>query len=81
MEGVRVIIEVVAGVIPGTPIPEYTRRFYVTSDAWYMQGKYENKPKEAQDEVMQAYGMAHEYMRNLYNPQLVNWVRCNWIYL
>lgn len=81
MEVARVIIEVVAGVIPGTPIPEHTKRFGVSSDAWYGQGKYENNLEEARMEILQVYGTAQEYARNLMNPQILNWVKLEWVYL
>lgn len=81
MTAARVLIEVVAGVIPNTPIPEHTRRFAISSDAWYMQGEYENKKDEAKMECLKVYGTAQEYMRSLMNPGIVNWVRLDWIYL
>lgn len=81
MESVRILLEVVAGVIPNQPMPEYTKQFAVTSDIWYAQGTYEGKEKEARDEIIKVYGYANEYMRTLWDPQKVNWVRCDWIYL
>lgn len=81
MESARILIEVTAGLIPGTPMPEHTKKFAITSDQWYAQGKYEGNPKGAQLEILQVYGFAQEYMRNLMNPQALNWVRLDWIYL
>lgn len=81
MEAARIIIEVVAGLIPGTPMPGYTKQFGITSDAWYAQGKYEGKQEEARMEILSVYGIAQEYARNLMNPQVVNWVRLDWVYL
>jgi hypothetical protein len=81
MESARILIEVVAGVIPNAPMPEYTKKFAISSDAWYAQGKYEGKPEEAKIEVLTAYGLATEYMRSLMNPRSVNWVRLDCIYL
>lgn len=81
MEALRIIIEVTAGVLPGTPMKEYAKRFVITSGAWYAQGAYEGKEEEAKMEVLKVYGTAQEYMRNLMNPQVVNWVRLDWIYL
>lgn len=81
LKSARILIEVVAGIIPGTPIPERTRQFAITSDAWYAQGEYEGKKEEAKIEIMKVYGLAQEYMRSLMNPQEVNWVRFDWIYL
>lgn len=80
METVRIAIEVVAGLIPGIPMPEHTKKFIITSDAWYAQGKYEGKAEEAKMEILKTYGFAQEYARNLMNPQALNWVRMDWIY-
>lgn len=77
----RIIIEVTAGVIPRQPIEEYTKRFVISSDAWYAQGQYEGKQEEAKLEILKIYGFAQEYMRNLMNPQAANWVTLNWLYL
>jgi hypothetical protein len=77
---VRIVIEVVAGLVPNKPIPDLTRRFTISSDAWYKQGEFESDPESAEIEVMKAYGFAQEYMRTLWNPSKVNWVQCNWIY-
>ena len=81
MESARILLEVVAGVIPNQPMPEYTKQFAITSDIYYAQGKYEGKEEEAQWEIMKVYGLVQEYMRTLWNPGRVNWVRCDWIYL
>lgn len=42
MESARILIQITAGVLPGTPIDEYTKTFGITSDEWYAQGKYDN---------------------------------------
>jgi hypothetical protein len=77
----RVLIEVVAGIVPNTIMPEHTKQFAITSDVWYAQGEYEERKEEAQMEAMKIYGVALEYMRSMMNPQRVNWVRLDWIYL
>lgn len=81
MESARILIEVTAGIIPGTPMPEYTKTFGITSDEWYAQGKYQGKDEEAKLEILKTYGFAQEYARNLMNPMVRNWVRLDWIYL
>jgi len=81
MERARVIIEVVAGIVPGTHMPEYTKRFTITSDIWYAQGEWAGREAEAKLEVLKVYGFAQEYMRDLMNPQKLNWVRLDWLYL
>jgi len=68
----RVMIEVVAGVIPLKPMDEYTKRWAITEEGWQ---------DKTGISAMQAYGLAVEYMRSLWNPQRVNWVQCTWIYL
>lgn len=80
-QSVRIVIEVTAGIIPGTIMKEHTKQFIITSDAWYVQGAYEGKKEEAQLEVLKIYGFAQEYARNLMNPQVLNWVTLTWLYL
>jgi len=80
-EMARILLEVVGGVIPGEPMPIYTKQFAISSDVYYAQGEYEGREQEAQMEMFKVYGTAQEYMRSLWNPQMCNWVRCEWIYL
>jgi hypothetical protein len=59
-----------AGLFPGTPIPEYTRQWSLTSEA------YEADPKcldKFRDEV-------YEYARLITGPQM-NWVRVEFIWM
>lgn len=79
-KSVRIAIEVTAGLFPGNVIEQYTKRFIVTSDVYYAQGEYQGKQEEAELEIMKTYGFAQEYMRSLWNPGRVNYVRCDWIY-
>jgi len=81
VKSARILIEVVAGIVPNTIMPEHTKQFSITSDVWYAQGEYEERKEEAQMEAMKIYGAALEYMRSMMNPQRVNWVRLEWIYL
>jgi hypothetical protein len=77
----RIIIEVVAGVIPGTPMPEYTKQFAVPSAIWYRQGDWQGKDAEAEKEIAAIHSQAAAYMQRLWAPQQFNWVRCDWLYL
>ncbi len=70
-----------AGIIPGTPDPQYTKEFTIDSDAWYGQGEYEFNQDDARMEVLKVYGAAQEYARDLMNPKRFNWVRMEWIYV
>lgn len=71
-EAARCAWEVTAGLIPGTPMPEYTRRWWMTSAEW-------NSPASAA--LFHAHTVAAaEYARTLANPQGLNWVRVEWVW-
>ena len=74
-EAARVIIEVVAGVVPQHPIPERTRRYVVTSRQW----------QEAEDQaalLAELNGRANGYAALLMmQPDQFNWVRVGWNWL
>jgi hypothetical protein len=78
--------EVVAGVVPGTPIPEFTRRWVVTSETYYRimempQEEYDKEFPEHKGNPLREYGQeAQAYAASLTNPNQVNWVRVDWIY-
>lgn len=71
MIAAKLIIEVVAGVLPGQPEAEFTRRWAITSEQW----------ENDRDAVIRAYGESREYAATLENPSRVNWVRRDWIWL
>jgi len=77
----RIIIEVLAGVIPGTPLPEYTKQFFIPSEMWYREGNWKGRDNEAQKEIVSIHMEAIKYMQGLWHPDYVNWVRCDWLYL
>lgn len=86
-ESARLIIEVVAGLIPGKdPDPAYTRRWAITSAEW---ADAVNADEDA-DEAHRFHtyllltgraAQADEYARALRNPQRFNWVRTEWVWL
>lgn len=85
LESAKVIIEVTAGVIPGTPEPQFTRRWAITSREW----------EEAQQKDMMEDGIFHPmaellvlraaqadaYAMMLRDPSRINWTRTDWIWL
>lgn len=73
-ERARVAIEVVAGIIPGTPIAEYSKRWVITSSQWYS-----DEPDD-KDKIQAIYKEMHEYQASMMNPGYVNWVKTEWIY-
>jgi hypothetical protein len=72
----RVIIEVVAGVLPEHPEPEYTKRWGITSDEWEAAGP--NAPDLLAERNGQAQGYAALLMLQ---PDRFNWVRVDWLWL
>lgn len=84
----RVMLEVQAGLVPGQPMDEFTKRWAIDSETWRASQGSEADPhfkvedaREAQDKIEQMYGHAQEHARNLWNPGRVNWVRLDWVYL
>lgn len=77
VESARVIVEVVAGLIPGgTPDQAFTRRWALTSAEWEAAGE---KQSEALAELN---GKAQGYAALLMlQPDRLNWVRTDWIWL
>ena len=75
MQSIRVIIEVTAGIIPGQPMEQYTQKWAITSEEW-------------QVSTDQAFllaitnGRAQGYAGWLMmQPNSINWVRTDWIWL
>ena len=71
--------EVRAGVIPGHPMPEHTKRWYITSEVWHR----ENEMSEQEFKAHHPDGIstfarfcddAHDYAKSLQDPRYLNWV-------
>lgn len=76
----RVIIEVVAGLIPQQPMDEYTKRFVITSDEW--NAALEAPEDRAAEILAERNGQAIGYASWLMlQPNRLNWVRTDWIWL
>jgi hypothetical protein len=74
----KLLIEVQAGVIPGTPEPEFTKRWGWTSV------EQENLVKgdpAAKAQYIRIAGESREYAASLEDPQRFNWVRRDWLWL
>lgn len=73
-ERVRVVVEVVAGLIPQRPDPEHTRRYALTTREW----------EEADDQVAllaELNGRAMGYAGSLMlQPDRLNWVSTTWLW-
>ncbi len=64
--------EVVAGIIPGYPNRELTKRFVLNQAEW----ESEESAKIFAERMNEAY----EYARSLNSPQHLNWVNISWIW-
>lgn len=75
----RVVVEVHAGLLPGEPEPEHTRRWAISSANWEaMNGQYGKQSEALANIGGQAAGYAGLLMLQ---PDRFNWVRTEWIYL
>jgi hypothetical protein len=85
MENARALLEVTAGLIPGKPEPELTRQWAITSAQWQEAlGKTNSDLETAATLELLAtcQGLAQGYAQLLMlQPDRVNWVRTDWIWL
>ena len=77
MLAAKALIEVQAGIIPGTPMPEYTRHWSYTSVDY---AKDQNMPPDQPTILSVQLKEAHDYALGLSTPAL-NWVRLDWIWV
>lgn len=75
-ESARCGVDVVAGVLPGTPEPELTRSFYITSVEWYA----DNGRNQAQllSDLAGKAGAWATYL--MLQPDRYNWVKLEWVF-
>lgn len=77
MQSARVVVEVLAGVIPDRPDEEHTRRWVLTSEQWH---GVEDSEKGAL--LAEINGRAQGYAGWLMlQPERLNWVRVDWLWL
>jgi hypothetical protein len=79
MEAAKGAWEVQAGLIPGKPDPQWTKRWDYTSSEYDEDGSHAHKP-EYQPIYMQRLALAVGYATQIMNPRLVNWVRVDFIW-
>lgn len=77
--------EVTAGIVPGTPMPDYSRRWIITSECWEKMNSLSDEEFKREFPEGSFYlrflEEAHNYAKELTQPQLLNWVRVEWIWL
>lgn len=77
MSSARYAVEVMAGVIPGQPIDELTRRWFVSSEEWAREAK--SGSHQVTDE-RSPWWKARDYAETLVDPSRVNWVQIQWVW-
>ena len=78
LEAAKAIFEVHAGVIPGQPMPEYTRRWGYTSTDY----QHDRSVPEGEDTIFTTrLKEAHAYAMSITSPAYVNWVNVHWIWI
>lgn len=78
MNTARIGIDVVAGVIPGQPMAEYTRRWFLSSQEW--NDAADDGMKQAQL-LADLNGKAQAWaMYLMLQPDRVNWVKTEWVW-
>lgn len=76
VERARVIVEVVAGLLPGKdPDPGYTRRYAITSAEWQESSRQADLLAEVNGKALGYAGLL------MLQPDRLNWVRVDWIWL
>lgn len=77
MVSLKLSIEVVAGLVPGTPLPEYTRHWHWTSQD---QELLAGGDADALERWIRMAGESREYAATIEDPSKVNWVRRDWLW-
>lgn len=81
MDAVRVAVDVVAGVLPGTPESQYTKRYFITSKEWSDAGTGKYGPTAQAELLTEMNGKAQGWaMYLMLQPDALNWVKTEWIW-
>jgi hypothetical protein len=77
--------EVTAGLIPGTPIGEHTKRWCLTGETWeaensMTEAEFQKARPDGRSTFIEFRDAAYEYARSLTDPRYINWVRVDWIW-
>ena len=77
--------EVRAGVIPGSAMPEFTKRWLLTSEVYYQEARmpeeeFKAKFPDGKSTFAKYRDEAYEYAKQLTDPRGTNWVEISWVY-
>jgi hypothetical protein len=73
----KAVWEVQAGILPGEPMPEYTKRFYYTSGD---NAADQELPEQGTNRFTEKMLEAHKYAQEITDPSRVNWVRIDFVW-
>ena len=84
-EALRCAWEVRAGIVPGVALPEFGKRWFVTSDVFYREGEmsdeeFKKEHPDGKSTFVKYRDEAYEYAKSLHDPRSLNWVEVVWIY-
>ena len=82
----RCSFEVFAGIIPGQAMPELTRRWLITSEAWEGENQMTDEQFKAahpdgRSTFLEFRDAAHDYAKELTDPRTLNWVRVDFVWM
>lgn len=78
----RALLEVTAGIIPGKPMPEYTKQWAISTEEWSEANKSTDPAVQPSILLATKQGTAAGYAQLLMlQPDRINWVRMDWIWL
>lgn len=78
VDSAKAIWEIVAGIIPGIPDPQHTRRFGITSGEWYAEGA--NQQLLLLQRFHEAVAYATDLQIQCAAGYAVNWVRIEFVW-
>lgn len=76
METARCGVDVLVGVAPGTPEPEFSRQWFITSEEWYA-----NDGADQAHLLSDLAGKASAWATYaMLQPERFNWVKVEWVW-
>lgn len=77
----KICFQVLAGLVPGTPLPEFTEEWWISGDQWEAINTNPEMHPEHHDNLFVRYqDEARWYAERITDPHVINWVRVEFIY-
>lgn len=77
----KVCYQVMAGVIPGHAMPEFSEEWWITGEEWAAMMSNPQFGPDSPDNLFTRYGdEARFYQERVTDPGVINWVRLEFIY-